>query len=69
MGGGNSCGGLIIVPFERLEEFQYLGTTLTNQNSIAEEIKSRMRSGNACYRSVQYLLSSRMLSKNLKIKI
>jgi len=44
-------------------------TTLTNQNSIAEEIKSRLRSGNACYLSVQNLLSSRLLSKNLKIKI
>jgi len=46
-----------------------LGTNLTNQNSIAEEIKSRLRSGNACYHSVQNLLSSRLLSKNLKIKI
>ena len=55
--------------FERMEEFKYLGTTLTNQNSIPEEIKSRLRSGNACYHSVQNLLSSRLLSKNLKIKI
>jgi len=55
--------------FERLEEFKYLGTTLTNQISITEEIKSRLRSGNACYHSVQNLLSSKMLSKNLKIKI
>jgi len=55
--------------FERVEEFKYLGTTLTNHNSIAEEIKSRLRSGNVCYYSVQNLLSSRMLSKNLKIKI
>ena len=54
-------------PFERVEEFKYLGTTLTNPN--AEEIKSRLRSGNACYFSVQNLLSSRLLSKNLKIKI
>ena len=37
--------------------------------SIPEEIKSRLRSGNACYHSVQNLLSSRVLSKNLKIKI
>jgi len=49
--------------FERVEEFKYLGTTLTNQNSIAEEIKSRLRSGIACYHSVQNLFSSRLLSK------
>jgi len=52
-----------------VEEFKYLGTTLTNQNSIPEEIKSRLRSGNASYHWVQNLLSSRLLSKNLKIKI
>jgi len=55
--------------FERVEEFKCLGTTLTHQNCIAEEIKSRLRSGNACCHSVQNLLSSRLLSKNLKIKI
>ena len=55
--------------FERVEEFKYMGTILTNQNYIAEEIKSKLRSGNACYHSVQNLLSSRLLSKNLKIEI
>ena len=54
---------------ERVEEFKYLGTALTDQNSIQGEIKSRLKSGNACYHSVQNLLSSRLLSKNLKIKI
>jgi hypothetical protein len=49
--------------------FKYLGTTLTNQNDIRDEIKSRLNSGNACYYSVQNILSSRLISKNLKIKI
>jgi len=55
--------------FERVEEFEYMGTTLTYQNSIQEENKSRLKSGNACYHSVQNLLSSSLLSKNLKNKI
>ena len=55
--------------FERVEEFKYLGTTLKHQNSILEEIKSRLRLGNACCHLVQNLLSSRLLSTNLKIKI
>jgi hypothetical protein len=46
-----------------------LRTTLTNQNDIYYEIKSRLNSENACYYSVQNLLSSRLVSKNLKIRI
>ena len=49
--------------FERVEEFKYLGTILMNQNSIQEEIKSRLKSGNASYHLVQNLLSSSLLSK------
>jgi hypothetical protein len=52
-----------------VEQFKYLGTNLTNQNSIQEEIKSRLKLGSACYPSVQDLLSSSLLSKNTKIKI
>ena len=55
--------------FERVEGFTYFGTTLTNQNSILEEIKSSLRSGNACYHLVQNLLSSRLPAKILKIKV
>jgi hypothetical protein len=53
--------------FESVEEFKHLGTTLKNQNSIQEEIKSRLKSGNACYHSVQNIMSSSLLSKNVKI--
>jgi len=51
------------------DEFKYVETTVTNQNSIQKELKCRLKSGNACCHSVQNLLSSSLLSKNLKIKI
>jgi hypothetical protein len=46
------------ISFEIVEEF---GTNLTKQNSIQEEIKSRLKSGNVCYHSVQNVLSSSLL--------
>ena len=52
--------------FEMVEEFKYLGKTFTNQSSIQKEIKSRLKSGNACYHSVQNLLSSSLPSKQIK---
>jgi hypothetical protein len=54
---------------EGAAKFKYLGTTLTDQNGMQEEIKSRLKSVNACYHSVQCLLSSSLLSMNVKLKI
>jgi hypothetical protein len=59
---GNRC-------FENVTQFKYLGTTVTNHFLIEEEIKRRLNSGNACYYSVQNVLSSRLLSKNVNIRI
>ena len=47
----------------------YLGTNLTNQNSVQEKFKNILKSGNACYHSVQKFWSSCLLSKNIKIKL
>ena len=52
---------------EKVEKFKYLGTTSTSQNSIQEEIKSRLKSGAACYHLVQNLYPSSLLSKNVKM--
>jgi hypothetical protein len=54
--------------FENVAVFRYLGTTITNENLIQEEIKRRLHSGNACYHSVRTLLSFRLLSKTSKLE-
>jgi hypothetical protein len=54
---------------ENVAQFRYLGITVTNRNLIHEEIKRRLNSGNTCYHSVQNLLSSCMLPKNVNIRI
>jgi hypothetical protein len=55
--------------FGRVEQFKYLGIAVTNQNSIREKMKSRLKSGNARYHSMHNLLYSSLLSKNIRIKI
>ena len=59
--GSNSYG--------KVKVSKYLGSLLTNQNFIHEEIKCKLKSGNSWYYTVRILLSSRLFSKNLKIKI
>jgi len=54
---------------ETVEHLKNFGRTQKDQNSIQEEINSRLKSGNACYQSVRNLLSSSLLSKNIKINI
>jgi hypothetical protein len=66
--GKNHIIKTVIRSFEGVENFKYLEKTLTDQNCIHEEIKSRLNSGNACYHSVQSLLSSRLLFRNVKVK-
>ncbi|KAJ4429697.1 hypothetical protein ANN_21898 [Periplaneta americana] len=55
--------------FEEVEKFKYLGATVTNINDTREEIKHRINMGNACYYSIEKLLSCSLLSKNLKVRI
>jgi hypothetical protein len=54
--------------FDRVEQLKNLGTTLTNQNSIQEEIESRLKPGNAYHHLVQNILPCSLIPKNIKIK-
>ena len=59
----------MIKSMEKWNSSNIWDTTLINQNSIQEEIKNRLKVGNACYHSVQNLLPSSLLSKNINIKV
>jgi hypothetical protein len=54
---------------EVVAKFKYPGTALTHQSCMHEEIKSRLNLGNACCHWIQSLLSSRLLSRNVKVRI
>jgi hypothetical protein len=54
---------------EKVNKFKYLGAYVTNRNEVTEEIKKSLASGNACFYSVQKLLSTRLISRKLKLKI
>ena len=53
--------------FEKVEKFKYLGVTVTNTNDIRKDIKCRINVGNACYYSLEEILSFHLLSKKLKV--
>jgi hypothetical protein len=67
--GQNQNIGIANESLENVAKFKYLGMMLTNQNGIHDEIESRLNLGNAYYYSVHNLLSSCLISKNLKSKI
>ena len=51
-----------------MQKFKYLGVTVTkNTNDIREEIKRRINKGNACYYSLEKILSFHLPSKKLKV--
>ena len=52
-----------------VERFRYLGVTVTNTNDMREEIKCRINMGNASYYPLEIILSSRLLSKKLKVNL
>jgi hypothetical protein len=59
----------VYASFEIVARFRSLGATVIGQNLIKVKVKSRLNLGNACYHSVQNILSCWLLSKNIKIRI
>jgi len=54
---------------EKVNKFRYLGAYVTSKHEVTEEIKIGLESGNECFYSVQKLLTSRLISRKLKLKI
>ena len=52
--------------FEKMEMFKYLGVTVTNTNDVREEIKLRINMGNACYYSLEKILSSHLTFQEIE---
>jgi hypothetical protein len=67
--GQSNCIRVANKSFDKVAKFKYFGATLTDQNCIHEEIRSRLNSGNACYHGVQNLFYSHLLSRNVKVRI
>jgi hypothetical protein len=55
--------------FEEVTTFKYLGSLITKNNEIGEEITMRFAAGNPCYYGLQHLFGSRTVSRIVKIKI
>ena len=58
---------MLYLSFEKVDKFKYLGLTVTNTNDIRKETKRRINMENACYYSLEKILSSQLLSMKLKV--
>jgi nucleoside-diphosphate-sugar epimerase len=55
--------------FEGISRFTYLGSVLTENNSIIAEISERIKKGNATYYKNRKLLTSKLLTRNIKLRL
>ena len=53
--------------FERVNQFKYLGSILTDDNNISEEVRSRVTSGNKCFFALSNVFKSKIINRKLKI--
>ena len=55
--------------FERVGEFKYLGSLITENSDDNTDIKARIMAGNRSYYSVLLLLRSKAVSRTTKIRM